>query len=140
MGSARVTVRLIRVMWLIRCTIVPAINRIARFHHIRPVWQRRRRAGAVLPAGGRDGWPLAGEGSEPDHRLNGQTTRLPRIFRFGTAPFSAAGWRMSFVRQRRQAGAAGRDAVAVRYQSLCWVMKTCSRPGRSGASRTSRIR
>ena len=25
-------------------------------------------------------------------------------------------------------------------ESLCWVMKTCSRPGRSGASRTSRIR
>ncbi|HEX5304280.1 MAG TPA: LuxR C-terminal-related transcriptional regulator [Streptosporangiaceae bacterium] len=52
----------------------------------------------------------------------------------------SAGWRMSFVRQRRHAGAAGRDAVAVRYQSLCWVMKTCSRPGRSGGSRTSRIR
>src|SRR6185437_1914872 len=31
----------------------------------------------------------------------------------------SAGWRMSFVRQGRHAAAARRDAVAVRYQSLC---------------------
>jgi len=49
-------------MRLIRCTIVPSINRIAQIHHI----------------------SAAGERPELHHRLNDQAARLACLFTFGT--------------------------------------------------------
>jgi len=46
-----------------------------------------RRAGAAPPAGGRDGWPPAGEVSEPDNRLNDRAARPVRLFALVPLPF-----------------------------------------------------